>query len=179
MFLSLIIIILFLYFLFIINVLIMAGRDLPTSRKAKKNILGIIVNNLGNKKDFNFCDLGCGRGDVLFAVRKTFPRAFVFGIEKSFFQLFFAKLQTFFLRQKIFFQKGDFFEKNLEKANIIYCYLPKALLTRLEEKLKNELKKGTLIITNTTHFLNWKPNEVFIVHKDKPDFEKLFVYIKD
>ncbi|MDI6591454.1 MAG: hypothetical protein QME61_00720 [Patescibacteria group bacterium] len=154
----------------------MAGHDLPTSQKAIKKIIKIIKKRKYEKA--NFYDLGCGRGDVVFAIKKNFPDFSVQGIEKRSLQIFFTKFRNFFLRRDIIFQKNDLFEISLEKADIIYTYLRYDLMPEIEKKLKNELKKGVLVITNTTSFPNWQPEEIHIVHPKQPNFEKLFVYIK-
>lgn len=189
-FLILLLIVIFssLYFLFMINIILMRSHDLPTSSQAIKEIIKMISEKNQNKSrtlakvrdknNLKFYDLGSGKGNVLIAIKKTFPEFSVIGIEKSFLQIFFAKLKSFILRQDISFQKTDLFKVNLEKANIVYTYLWYDLIPGLEKKLKNELKPGAVIITNTSNFPNWQPEEVYIVHPKKPDFEKLFVYIK-
>lgn len=155
----------------------MRGRDLPTSRQAIKVIVQIIAGKKQGKN--NFYELGCGRGGVATAVKKNFPELTVFGLEKNGLQIFFAKLKSFFLGQKITLRKIDLFKADLENADIVYIYLERELMSKIEKKLKNELKGGSVIITNTTSFPNWPPKEIYIVHPKSPNFEKLFVYAKD
>lgn len=42
-------------------------------------------------------------------------------------------------------------------ADVIYIYLLQKGVNKLEEKLRKELKKNAVIITQTYHFPNWKP----------------------
>lgn len=154
----------------------MGGHDLPTSKKAIKKIIKIIAEKKPGKN--NFYDLGSGRGNVAIAVKKKFPQLLVVGIEKRALQLFFAKLKTFFLKSKIVFQKEDLFKADLRDADIVYAYLWSDIMPSLEEKLQRELKERTLVITNTSYFPNWEPTETYVVWPKKPDFEKLFLYIK-
>ncbi|MDD5147599.1 MAG: hypothetical protein PHV63_03595 [Candidatus Daviesbacteria bacterium] len=42
-------------------------------------------------------------------------------------------------------------------ADVIYIYLLSKGVKKLEEKLKEELKKKAVVITQTYHFPNWKP----------------------
>jgi len=52
----------------------------------------------------------------------------------------------------------------------------------LEKKLQKELKKGAMVITNTSKFPNWKPVQKIITYSktsNVPDFETLFVYVKE
>lgn len=154
---------------------------LSTSREAMRKVLAIIESHQLNK--INFFDLGCGDGKIVLAVKKRFPNLNVSGIEKSCLLIFFSKIRALpfllFKKKKISFKKGDLFAKNLKEADIIYCYLPRNLIADLEKKLKKELKNGAIVITNTTFFPNWQPKKVFVVHPKKPDFEKLFLYLKE
>jgi len=96
-------------------------------------------------------------------------------VDNNVVRISFARLKSKIFRQKIYFKKEDIFQTDLGKANIIYTYLWYDLMPPLEEKLKNELRKGTIVITNTSSFPNWQPKEIHIVHPEKPDFEELFV----
>ncbi len=174
--LVLVVILFFLVSLLFVNRL--AGvRCLPTSQRAIKTILRIIDDKKSNGTIFY--DLGCGTGEVVISVKKNFPELSVFAIENIWSQIFFAKLKSYFLRKKIIFLRKDLFKENLQKANIVYCYLPRNLIPDLEKKLKKELRPNTIIITNTVSFPNWQPIETHITYPKKPDFEKIFVYIKD
>ncbi len=152
------------------------GHDLPTSKKAIKKICEIISKH--QTKSNNFYDLGCGRGTLALAIKKAFPQFHVYALDKSHLRLFFAKIKTCLLKQKIHFQKTNLFKKDLRNADIIYTYLWYDLMPPLEKKLKKELKKGALIITNTSCFPNWQPTTTYIIHPKNPDFEKLFVHVK-
>jgi len=164
------------YFLFLFNSILMVGHDRPTSKKAIKEIIKIIAKRKSGKKVFY--DLGCGRGHVLIAVKKVFPKFSVIGVEKRRLQIFFGKINTFFHGQNVVFQRGDLFETDLKDADIVYIYLWDDMMPPLEKKLRKELKKGTFIITNTSSLPNWEPIEARIVHSKKPNFEKLFVYTR-
>jgi trans-aconitate methyltransferase len=171
------------YTSYLIVIFIGGINTLSTSREATKKILEVIGENQSNK--INFFDLGCGDGRIVLAVKKNFPNLNVFGVEKSCL-IFFTKLKALLFltiltnsKNNFFLERKNFFERDLREADIIYCYLPKDLLAKLEEKLKKELKVGTIIITNTTSFPDWQPKETFVVHPEKPNFEKLFLYRKE
>lgn len=169
------------FFIFLLDSLILR-HDLPTSYKTIKNIVKIINDFSPSKslEDLNFYDLGCGRGTVVLNIKKLLPELNVYGIDKNGIRIFFSKLKAFVFHKKINFIKSDIFNLDLSDADIIYTYLWYDLMPPLQQKLKKELKKGSIIITNTSHFLDWEP--IFVCptwpkgkFKDE-DFEKLFVY---
>lgn len=169
--------ILLLLFLLFLGDSVFRGHDLPTTKKAIKNIGKIISEHKTDAN--NFYDLGCARGKLAIAIKKDFPGLSVYGLDNSALRLFFAKLKNLFFRQKIDFLKTDIFQANLNNADIIYTYLWYDLMPILENKLQKELKKGALVITNTSYFPNWQPVQTYITDPKNPDFEKLFVYIKN
>lgn len=56
-----------------------------------------------------------------------------------------------------YFCHGNIFKRSYEHANFVYIYLLQKAVDSLEGKLKKELKKGSIVITQTYHFKNWKP----------------------
>lgn len=163
------------YILFFLDIL--RGHDLPTSRRAIREVIKII-------KEFkpdagNFYDLGCGRGTLALAIKRELPELTVRAFDKSSLRLTFARLKNFILGRGAVFQKKNIFDVDLREADILYTYLWYDLMPFLEEKLRKELKAGAVIITNTSHFLKWQPVATYITYPKKPDFEKLFVYRKE
>lgn len=156
---------------------VLRGHDLPTSRRAAKAVGQVIVKYRPGPA--NFCDLGCGRGTLALAIKKNFPHFGVVATDNSAWRIFLAKLKGRLLRRRISFLRMDIFEANVSKADIVYTYLWYDLMPPLEQKLLGELKKGALVITNTSRFPHWQPHETYITCSRKPDFEKLFVYLKN
>jgi SAM-dependent methyltransferase len=154
----------------------MAGHDFPTSREAISKIIDIV----SRKKDAKtFYDLGCGRAHVLIAVKRAFPNLSVIGVEKNIFQFFFGRAKAFLSGQKIIFKRKDIFKLNLKEVDIIYLYLNFDILSKIEKKIKREIKTGAIVITNTVFFPDWQPKEIHIVHEEMPEFETLFLYVKE
>jgi SAM-dependent methyltransferase len=171
-------------FLMLFSVLILDSliwrHDLPTSRRAIGILSGIISQRKPNAD--NFYDIGCARGTLSLAVKKKHPRLAVCGIDNSAIRILFAKMKSVFLRRKVTFAKQDVFQADLRNADIVYTYLWYDLMPPLERKLQKELKKGALVITNTSSFPNWKPIEKHAVYPDNSAMqgaETLFVYIRE
>ena len=168
-------VLLFFYFLIGLDSIIFR-HDLPTSKKARKMIFKIISER--GKKAGNFYDLGCAKGGLVIDIKSEFPSLSVWGIDKNPIRIFLAKLRAWIKGKEINFRHQDLFKTDLSQADIVYTYLWYDLMPPLEEKLRRELKKGAIVITNTSHFSHWEPNRVYITHPKRPDFEKLFLYEK-
>lgn len=153
------------------------GHDLPTSREATQEIVRLVRTHKPDAR--NFYDLGCARGSLALAIKKYLPELEVYAIDSSALRLFFARLKARLLGRHIRFQKEDVFKIDLRNADVVYAYLWYDRLPPLEAKAQKELAPGVLAITNTVPFPKWKPKETVIVHTKNPDFEKLFLYVKD
>lgn len=177
--LGIFLIVLLLFFILAIESLI-RGHDLPTSRRATRALADTIRKYKPDAK--NFYDLGCAHGTLSLRMKKFLPRLEIYAIDNSAVRIFFANLKKKILRRKVSFQKQDIFKADLRNADVVYIYLWYDLMPILEKKLQQELKQGAVVITNTSHFQNWQLTEKVITYpkvSGTPDFETLFVYIKD
>lgn len=130
-----------------------AGSDapfIPTKTEAIRKILKIAEVKKGKK----FYELGSGDGRVVIEAAKL--KAQAVGIEQSLLRVLFSKYRASNLKNAKFFH-GNIFSKVYSDADIVYIYLLLKGVKKLESKLKQELKKGTIVITQTYHFPNWRP----------------------
>lgn len=167
-------------FLFVSLDSLLRGHDLPTSKRTMRHLVKIISQY--KPEATNFYDLGCGRGTVVLGVKGRLQHLKVHGIDNNSVRVFVAKLKAMLLRREVRFTKQDIFKTNLRDADIVYTYLWYDLMPPLEKKLQAELRKGAVVITNTSNFPNWKPVKKVITCPKVtklPDFETLFVYIKN
>lgn len=132
-----------------------AGSDAPYVPTNMGNIRKILK-LAGIKKGKKFYELGSGDGRVVLAAAKL--SADSIGIEQSWIRVLYSgyKAWTSGLKRAHFYH-GNIFSKNYSDADIVYIYLLPKGVKKLESKLKKELKKGTIVITQTYHFPNWKP----------------------
>lgn len=93
-------------------------------------------------------DLGSGHGHVLVIAAKEFGAQAV-GIEIGPVQCAVAWINAIQngVRSKVRIEAGNFYYADLTKADVIFAYLTSSQANRLQEKFKQELKKGTRIIT--------------------------------
>jgi len=168
-----------LFFVFVIDS-ILRGHDLSTSKRAIRALVKIISQY---KPEANsFYDLGSGRGTLVLAVKRKLPHLVVYGIDNSAIRIFFAELKFRLLNRKVNFKKQDIFQTDLRNVDIVYTYLWYDLMPLLEKKLQKELKQGAIVITNTSNFPTWKPIQKVVTYpkvSKTPDFETLFVYVKN
>lgn len=136
-----------------------AGSDapyVPTKMGGIRKVLKLA----GVKKGKKFYELGSGDGRVVIEAARL--GADSSGIEQSWLRILYSRYQTLKLASHIGsgntkFYHGNIFKKSYEDADIVYIYLLQKAVNKLEEKLKKELKKGSIIITQTYHFPNWNP----------------------
>ncbi len=152
------------------------GHDFTTTKEAVKQVSKILFKR--NKQAGVFYDFGCCRGEFLIRLKKYCPNIHATGIDSSWFRIWLCRLKSFFLHRKVNFIRANFFVVDISKADVIYVYLNQPDTTALEEKIKKELKPGSLVITNTQSFPNLQASETVITHINKPEYEKLFVYEK-
>ncbi|MBI2019589.1 SAM-dependent methyltransferase [Candidatus Daviesbacteria bacterium] len=133
-----------------------AGTDapyVPTKMDQIRQILKLACTKRGRK----FYELGSGDGRVVFAAARLGASAV--GIEQSLLRVLYSRFKSASRigSGNVKFIHGNIFSKKYNDADVVYIYLLHKGVARLEEKLKKELKKGTVVITQTYHFPNWKP----------------------
>ena len=136
-----------------------AGSDapyIPTQMDQIKKVLKLA----GVKKGKRFYELGSGDGRVVFEAAKLGANSF--GVEQSLLRVWYSQIKTSSLNShlecgNVKFYHGNVFHRKYHKADIVYIYLLSKAVRKLEDKLKDELKKGSIVITQTYHFPNWKP----------------------
>ncbi len=132
-----------------------AGSDAPYVPTKMDNIRKIL--KLASvKKGKKFYELGSGDGRVVIEAAKL--KAQAIGIEQSWIRVIYSKYTAAKLNlPNAKFYHGNIFSKKYQDGDVIYIYLLHKGVRKLEEKLRKELKKGAVVITQTYHFPNWKP----------------------
>lgn len=131
-----------------------AGSDAPYL-PTKKNIIPVLK-AAGCKKGKVFYELGSGDGRIVIEAAKL--GVVSFGIEQSLLRIWYSKYKAWKGNIKnVKFLHGNIFKFDLSVADIVYIYLLPKGVDKLEAKLRKELKKNTVLITQTYHFKNIKP----------------------
>ena len=111
----------------------------PTKNKDIESI----IKSLKIKQGQIFVDLGCGDGRVLHEAEKL--GANVVGYELNPILWLISKYKLKNKKSKVYL--GSFWRANLSDADFIYIFSAGPYIKKLTKKLKNELKKGTTIIS--------------------------------
>ena len=98
-------------------------------------------------------DLGCGDGRIVIAAAMRYHARAV-GIEIDPLRYLWCQFLITILgqRDRIRIIFGNLFNQDLSEADVVICYLMPDALTKLEKKLKQELKPGTRIVSNRFTF---------------------------
>ncbi len=125
------------------------------------------------QKGQTFYDLGCGNGKVVHYIANN-SHANVIGIEMAIPIYIWAKIRQLFSKgkkYKIIF--NSFFNVNLSNADVIYIFgYPKTIKSRVEKKLKQDLRPGARIISYAFKMPGWQP-----VMKEQPTKDDMPIYI--
>jgi len=105
-------------------------------------------------------ELGAGRAGFLRAVEQRFGNDNLVGIEYSWWPYLIAKIQIAISNSKIRIIRKDIFKINLKEADIIYCFLSPEMMSKLENKFREECRAGTLVISYHFRMKNLEPEKV-------------------
>lgn len=132
-----------------------AGSDapyVPTKNEVLKKALTIAKVKAGD----HFYELGSGDGRVVIMAAQMGATAY--GIEQSWIRVWSSRIWAYRLGLKnVHFLHGNIFSRQYYPADIVYVYLLQPAIDRLEKKLRQELKPGAIVITQTYHFKKWPP----------------------
>ncbi len=114
------------------------------------------------RSPYRIYDLGSGRGELARRIAKTVPSAIVCGLEIAPIPLWQSQMiQRLFGPANLSFRREDIWTFDARDADAIVLYLGPLTTQRMGEKLRAELKPGSLIITSTFPLdPSWEPVEV-------------------
>lgn len=133
-----------------------AGSDAPFV-PTKSDLISKALKMGGVKKGKVFYELGSGDGRVVIEAAKLGAKSN--GVEQSWMRVWLSRYNSRKegTNKQTHFCHGNVFDRNYYPADIVYIYLLTPAVLKLEDKLKKELNKGAIVITQTYHFKNWKP----------------------
>ena len=141
----------------------------------KEKVMKKIIDEISFGDDEVVYELGCGNAGFLRAVEKKFPELKkLTGVEWFFFPYLIGSIQTSLKRSKIKILKKNFFEIDLEDADVVYCFLNKKTMRGLKDKFLRECKKGTQIISYQFTLPEIKPEKVIDLENNEKD--KVYFY---
>ncbi|MEI6533398.1 MAG: class I SAM-dependent methyltransferase [Candidatus Roizmanbacteria bacterium] len=102
-----------------------------------------------------FLELGCGDGRVVRSIVKLFGVKGI-GIDINPMLVSYADFLSKIEKLSIQFIRTNILTYSYKDADIIYMFLLPNLMNKIESKIENETKKGTIIISHRFKFDNWE-----------------------
>ena len=103
-------------------------------------------------------DLGSGDGRIIITAAKEFHTRSV-GIEVNPLLVLWARrrIRTMGLKDRVNVVWGNFFCKDLGKADVVTLFLIQGTNDGLRKKLEEELKSGARVVSHSFTFQGWRP----------------------
>ncbi|NOS66854.1 MAG: N-6 DNA methylase [Candidatus Peribacteraceae bacterium] len=108
----------------------------------------------------NVMDIGAGNGRVLIEAKRKHPSIDATGIELAPTVWLLGKLNIFLSGIRIRFIRGNAFDHDMSRTDVIFLYLSPAVMAKLEDKFDRELKPGTVVISHAFTFPRRQPVEM-------------------
>lgn len=135
----------FVIFIFYMCIAYLTGAPFVPSKRATADAM---INLAHIKKGDTVYDLGSGNGKLLLLASKK--GAETVGFEINPLLVLFSNLRGAPTRWK------NFWHADIHDADVIFIYLIPWKMKRLVAKIKKECKQGTIIVSNSFIFPNWK-----------------------
>ncbi len=120
-------------------------------------------------------DLGCGKGDFLFAAEKYNPDTLI-GYELSPLPAWYARLKAWVKKSRVEIRRRDFFAADISRADIIYLFLVPPMIERLWPKIKKEAKPGAIVAVLSDKIQSESPYKIIKTKPDNPKSTNYYLY---
>lgn len=120
-----------------------------------------LFKKLKPKKGSVIYDPGCGFGNVGMALVKNFDVK-VTGFEVSPLPYLSSKIRSLFTKNYTV-KYANIKNIDYKKADIVYCYLLPGLLSHIAPKLKKELKKGSIVVSQIFEIKDLKKTDEIMI----------------
>lgn len=131
---------------------------MPSSRKAVRKIISLIPEGTDGK----IVDLGAGWGSLAYPIANRFPNAEVLGYELSPVPWVYSQIKGLFARRtNLRLHRRNVFDANLRDVDIVVVYLHPEAMRKLQKKFEEELRPGTLVVSNTFIVPTWRPAHTY------------------
>jgi len=133
---------------------------MPTTSKTKNKVLSTIPPGTQG----TVVELGSGWGNMAMQIARFLPHCQVIGYENSPIPYYFSRIWNMMEKQpNLKYYRKDFFDVSLKGVDLVYCYLYPEAMSRLVKKFDEELKSGTVVISNSFALPRWDPVQILNV----------------
>ncbi len=118
-------------------------------------------------------DLGSGDGRVVIAAVQEFEAKRAIGVElsESLVKRSREEISKLNLESRVEVIHEDFFNVNIELADVVFLYLTQSGNEKLKPKLERELKPGARIVSRSFEVPGWKPQKT-----ERVEYTTVYLY---
>jgi 16S rRNA A1518/A1519 N6-dimethyltransferase RsmA/KsgA/DIM1 with predicted DNA glycosylase/AP lyase activity len=131
---------------------------------SKKDIVKNMIKLAGKIKNKRAVDLGSGDGRITRELEKA--GAIAYGIENNPFLVIYSRIKLKLQNSKSKIILNSFWSDDFSKYDVIMMFQVNYVMKKLEDKIKSECKKGTIIISHHWKFPNLKlkikENDIYV-----------------
>ncbi|HTP97206.1 MAG TPA: class I SAM-dependent methyltransferase [Burkholderiales bacterium] len=110
------------------------------------------------REGFEFIDLGCGIGGPLVQLSRLRPDGGYHGVEVAPLPFLVSALRSLACGGRVRVRYGDFWKLDLSRYDVVYAYLSPLPMQRLMAKARAEMRRGTLLVSNSFATIDAKPH---------------------
>jgi hypothetical protein len=122
----------------------------------------VVAEIVEREKSNNFLDLGSGSGSMLVHLAKRLPTLSCDGVELAPVPFWVSRLRLAFRRNCCVNWK-DLWSVDLSRYDVVYAFLSPVPMSALWEKVRHEMRPGTLFISNSFPVMGVAPKETVII----------------
>ncbi len=108
-----------------------------------------LVGLLPQERSFRMVDLGSGCGGVIFNLARVLPNGHYDGVEAAILPCWIGKLRARLFRHPCQFHWKNIWQHDLGAYDVVYAYLSPVPMPALWQKATQEMRPGSLLISNT------------------------------
>ena len=140
---------------------------------SSKAVANVVITLFPKNKAFSLIDLGSGGGKLLTSLSKLNLNGKFHGVEAAILPFLASKIRRFFSQSNCSFSWGNFWQYNLSSYDIVYAYLSPVPMSKLWKKAIQEMRPGSILISNTFMIPDVPPSESIVID----DFNNSVLYI--
>ena len=149
--------------------------SIPTEYNTRE-VMSDLINKYKINDKCKIVDIGSGFGNLVFHVSKKNPHASIYGYEIFWFSYIISKiLLKLYQYSNVILIYDNFKNANFENVEIVLCYLTEDINRKITSFLQKNLKKGTILISNSSTFPSFNLIEE-IKHTSYGSIRFVYVY---
>ncbi|MBY0474469.1 MAG: hypothetical protein K2Q13_05305 [Nitrosomonas sp.] len=116
---------------------------------SSKSVNQALATLLPKQNQFSFIDIGSGCGGLVSNLANTHKNGLFYGIEYAPLPFLISKLRSMFSTPTSKIVWGDFWKHDFSSYDVVYAYLSPVPMASLWQKVNQEMRPGSFLISNT------------------------------